>query len=87
MTGRLRYHPFCYQFFNQCLDFVALLFIGNLNQCLDYVDLLFSTNLYTKTLQNWNTIAYRVLNVNCHFISKFKLKMKNYSISYDTLRD
>lgn len=55
MTERLRYHPFCYKFFNQCLDFVALRFTGNLNQCLDYVDLLFSTNLYTKTLQTWNT--------------------------------
>jgi len=55
MTERLRYHPFCYQFFNHCLDFVALLFTGNPNHCLDYVDLLFSTNLYTKTLQTWNT--------------------------------
>jgi len=55
MIKRLRYQPFCYQFFNQCLDCVALLFTGNLNQCLDYVDLLFSTNLYTKTLQTWNT--------------------------------
>lgn len=55
MTERLRYHPFRYQFFNQCPNFVALLFTGNLNQRLDYVDLLFSTNLYTKTLQTWNT--------------------------------
>jgi hypothetical protein len=55
MTERLRYHPFCYQFFNQRLDFMALLFTGNINQCLDYVDLLLCTNLYTKALQAWNT--------------------------------
>jgi hypothetical protein len=55
MIKRLRHQPFCYQFFNQYLDCVALLFTGNLNQCLDYLDMLFSTNLYTKTLQSWNT--------------------------------
>jgi hypothetical protein len=82
-----RYHLSCYQFFNQCLDNVALLLLATSTSALTMwigAFLPFCT-LKRYTLNYMN--AYRVFNVNCHFISQFKLWMKNYRIGYGTLRD